>query len=172
MGDPEIDAMGKVLSALSPLDESARVRVISWATEKLGLPKVAPASHSGAGGKSAVAARAAQDSNTAFRDLADLFDAANPETDVDKALVAGYWVQVCEGNSDFVSQQINDHLKQLGHPIGNITRALSGLIGGKPALALQLRKEGGTQQARKIYRLTAAGIRRVESMTKSIERQD
>ncbi len=35
--DPELDAMSKVIAALSSLDEASQVRVLKWATEKLGV---------------------------------------------------------------------------------------------------------------------------------------
>jgi len=55
-------------------------------------------------------------------------------------------------------------LKNLGHGIGNVTRACSALIAEKPALLMQVKKAGSTKQARKQYRLTTAGIQRVREM--------
>jgi hypothetical protein len=62
---------------------------------------------------------------------------------------------------------LNRELKNLGHEVGNITRALQGNIDEKPALVLQLRKSGGTKQARKIYKLSVAGIKAVEARLSS-----
>lgn len=163
MSDPEIDAMGKVLAALTQLDEPARVRVIKWASEKLGVLATAEAPAAVRSTMNSVEPRVPEP----FRDLPDLFDAASPESDVEKALVAAYWAQVGQANPSFGSQALNDELKQLGHPIGNITRALDNLMAGKPALIQQLRKEGNTKQARKTYRLTSAGVRKVESMVRN-----
>ena len=64
----------------------------------------------------------AQGSNP-YESLAELFHAAGPKTEKDKALVAAYWVQVCENQATFQSQSLNDQLKDLGHGIGNITEA-------------------------------------------------
>lgn len=80
-------------------------------------------------------------------------------------MVAAYWVQVCQGTGSFQSQSLNDGLKDLGHGIGNITEALSQLKDDRPALLLQLKKSGNTRQARKTYKLTQAGMKRVEEMT-------
>lgn len=163
--DTELKAMSQIFDALSGLDADAQLRIIKWVTEKFGL--VVP--RSVVAGKERDSARQPTDISSSnadiqFRDFADLFDAARPATDVEKALVAGYWEQFGKGNSDFASQSVNDELKQLGHPVGNITRALSGLIDVRPALVQQLRKDGGTKQARKTYRLTAAGQRKVDQM--------
>ena len=167
-GDPELEAMAKVLDALADLEAPARARVIKWINDKLNLLPLIDAAKAEDERAAGSARRAPVASHTEvgqFRDFADLFDAARPSTDVEKALVAGYWVQISQGNADFASQSINDELKQLGHPVSNITRALGGLIDVRPALVQQLRKDGGTKQARKTYRLTNAGQRRVEQMT-------
>ena len=166
-GDPELEAMAKVLDALADLEAPARARVIKWINEKLNLLPLIDAAkaedeRAAAPGRRSPGVVTAEAGS--FRDFADLFDAARPGTDVEKALVAGYWAQFGQGNADFASQSINDELKQLGHPVSNITRALSGLIDVRPALVQQLRKDGGTKQARKTYRLTNAGQRRVEQM--------
>jgi hypothetical protein len=163
MADNEIDAMGSVLKALTPLDDASRLRAVRWALEKLGTVGFdAPRAAMSSSASSTPTPVGSVPTN--FRDLADLFDAANPETDVERALVAGYWNQVCQNQPSFGAQSVNDDLKQLGHAIGNITRAMDNLMLVKPALAQQLRKDGGTKQARKTYRLTAAGIRRIEAM--------
>ena len=165
VGDPELQAMAKVLDALADLDASARGRVIKWISEKLDLPSLSDSTRAGIPGAPRTSASSMGSSEaTQHRDFADLFDAARPSTDVEKALVAAYWVQFGQGNADFASQLINTELKQLGHPVSNITRALSGLIEVRPALVQQLRKDGDTKQARKTYRLTNAGQRRVEQM--------
>jgi len=41
MSDPELEAMGKVLAALTDLDGSARTRVIRWASEKFDIAPLA-----------------------------------------------------------------------------------------------------------------------------------
>ena len=90
-----------------------------------------------------------------------------PRTEIDKAMVAAYWVQVCQGAGSFQSQSLNDALKDLGHRIGNITEALNQLKDDRPTLVLQLKKSGNTRQARKTYKLTQAGMARVEEMIQS-----
>ena len=55
-------------------------------------------------------------------------------------------------------------MKDLGHGVGNITDALTALKEERPALILQLKKSGTSKQARKTYKLTQEGIRRVQGM--------
>ena len=99
-----------------------------------------------------------------YASFADLFSAAGPETNARKALVAGYWLQVCQNAENFDGFSANSELKQLGEGLVNITVAIDGLKNEKPALAMQTRKSGNSRQARKTYKLTVAGIKAVEDM--------
>ena len=103
-------------------------------------------------------------STRTFVDFADLFGAADPSTHAEKALIAGYWLQVCQGAESFDSQSANKELKNLGHGLPNITHALTSLKETKPALVQQLRKSGSSQQARKTYRVTVGVIDKVKGM--------
>lgn len=103
-------------------------------------------------------------SDEGFSEFAELYSAADPHSNADKALVAGYWIQVCQGAENFGGHAVNSELNHLGHKIANITNALSALNEAKPNLVLQLRKSGKTQQARKTYKLSTEGIKRVKGM--------
>ena len=92
-----------------------------------------------------------------YNDFADLYDATNPKTEAEKALVSGYWITVGENKPEFTGQEVNNQLKNLGFRIGNITDALSSLNSRKPTLVMQTSKSGKTRQARKKYKLTKAG---------------
>ncbi len=59
---------------------------------------------------------------------------------------------------------MNNELNHLGQKVANITNAMTSLNETKPQLVLQLRKSGKSQQARKTYKLSAAGINRVKEM--------
>ena len=89
---------------------------------------------------------------------------SNPETQAQMALVAGYWLQVCQGAETFDGFSANKELKQLGRRFENITAPIEALKNEKPALALQVGKSGKSRQARKTYKLSAAGIKSVEAM--------
>lgn len=162
MADAELDAMGKISAALENLDENARERVIRWAKDRYGLTR---STSSGSGISTARGVLLQGDRvDNSFTDIASLYDAANPGTDSEKLLVAGYWFQVLGSESELDSLTLNSELKNLGHPIGNVTRAVSALAATSPRYVLQTKKTGSSKQARKKFRLTTEGIRRVEQM--------
>jgi len=159
--DKEIEALAVVSSALSNLDADAATRVLQWAANRFGValpPKPAPG---------ATTPGTEDEEPGGFADVNELFGAASPSTNPHKALVVAYWFQEVEGQPDFGSQKINSQLKNMGHPVGNITRALQGLIDRKPALVMQVRKKGTAKQARKRYKLTAAGRHHVDEMIRA-----
>jgi hypothetical protein len=163
--DKEITAISEVAKIIGGLDREVQGRVIRYVVERFeisGFVKTAA--------KTSVATQAAPEIEeplrftSDFEDFASLVDAARPGTDVMRALIAGYWLQVCKGAPTFDAQSANTELKHLGHASSNITSALSALISQKPAFVLQLRKSGNTRQARKLYKVTEAGIRKVKQM--------
>lgn len=166
----EVKAMGKVAEALANLDTDAVARVLRWAVDAYGVAVGGAGRTGGAGRGSGVGSGSGSDTGggghagTQFADLAELYAATAPESEPDKALVAAYWAQYGEGKSEFGSQEINTALKNLGHPIGNITGAFTALKARKPAAVMQVKKSGTTRQARKTYKLTQAGKTAVEAL--------
>ena len=163
----EFETMKALEEAVLALEDEKRPRVLQWFwsrfAEQLGVQK--------GGAMRSVPAIASQSESPRDREyetFAELFDAANPSVERDKALVAAYWVQVCLNQQSFPSQVLNVELKDLGHGIGNITEALTQLKEERPALVLQLKKSGLTKQARKTYKLTQEGIKRVQTMTRDV----
>ena len=157
--DQEITAMTSIVKALDGLkDDEARQRALRWAMSRYGVV----ASFGAAPGR--LAASPEEDVAGEPYDFAALFDAADPQTDEEKALAAGYWFQVKEGNTDLDAQTLNSALKDLGHGITNITVALGRLENRKPSLVRQTKKSGKSKQARKKYRVTTAGKRAAEKM--------
>lgn len=150
--------MRSIASALSELDADAVRRVLRWATER--FLKTFDSDTSAR--DSMMAERTTQ--YTAFSGIADFFAAAQPKSGPEKALVAGYWLQVIEGHDDIDAQALNSELKNMGHALANVTKSLSALMWQSPALAVQTRKSGTSRQARKRYRLTTEGVRRVRQM--------
>ena len=144
----EVRALARVVDAVDGLDASAVQRVLEWAWKRfVGAVAPAPPAH-----------RAAVVEHV---DLADLYVGARPLTDADKVLVIAYWHQVNSGKENLDAQTIHGDLKNLGYGVSNVTRACSALIREKPQLMIQVKKAGSTRQARKQYRLTAAGLQRV-----------
>ena len=95
---------------------------------------------------------------------AELLAASHARTDAQRALVIAYWFQVGESRPDLDAMTLNRELKNLGHGVSNITGVLTRMMESRPQLVLQLKKSGSSRQARKKYKLTAAGRQRVESL--------
>ena len=167
-GDKEIAAMSEMAAALDGFAESDQAtveRILHWLcarynVEIFGKLEQQPAGGS-AGEGNAVSGTA---TGRGFDDLADVFHAASPKTEAEKALVAAYWMSVGEGKLEFTAQEVNKSLKNLGHGIVNITDALTKLMGKKPSLVMQTAKSGASKQARKKYKLTRAGLDAVPRM--------
>ena len=157
----EVAAMGEVAAALAKLgDKKESVeRVIRWAAETYGL---GVGSARLANGRSGVTG--ATKPTADFSDLPELYAAADPATDYDRALVVAHWLQVTGGAEDLQANAINSELKNLGHGVSNITDALDALIRRKPQYVIQTRKSGTSRQARKKYKVTKAGIDAVMTM--------
>ncbi len=151
----------EIAAVVTALEDDQRTRVIRYIVDRFKINGAPVAPPPRPEPEEAVTEQKDQQS---FEDFATLFDACSPNTDSLRALVGAYWVQVCQGNQGFDGQSVNKELKHLGHGLGNITMALNPLIGQKPAYVLQLRKSGNTKQARKLYKVTEAGIRKVKAM--------
>ena len=162
----EVKAMGQVAEALDSLDVEARHRVLDWASGRYGSGRARDRSERREKKEERGAVPDMTDAEE-YADLAALYNAAGPTTDDEKVLVAGYWHQVHEKKQNLDGQALNKDLRDLGHRVGNVTRACSMLIKTKPQLMIQVGKSGSTQQARKQYRLTEAGLRKVRKMLTS-----
>lgn len=175
-GDVEIEAIGEVSKALSSLEEEARDRVIRWAAERYGVALGTRAQGSlsdirfpgdrqeADGATDGHRIAPAREEPPEWGHFAELFDASGATTHPESMLVAAYWVQEIQGRDSFGSLELNRLLKDLGRGVTGTAKVMSSLIERKPALVLQLRKSGSSQQARKVYRLTEAGKKTVDHM--------
>ena len=162
MADSEVSVLTRVLDAISELDDAGARRIVGWLIDKYGLPRDIAGQRPAPG---PVTSNGIQASGIPVSgDFASFYADAAPASDKERALVAGYWLQVIQREGDLDGLAINRELNNLGHRVGNITKALSHLMNQDPQLVIQTRKSGGSQQARKKYRLTRAGIDVVESM--------
>src|SRR5262245_55082488 len=98
--EQEFEATKMVYKALEPLDEDARQRVVGHVAGMLEIvaTKAKPAvieEEELAEEEAAAAAAAPPPGATTFGTFAELFNACSPESTAQKALVAGYWLQVC-----------------------------------------------------------------------------
>lgn len=164
--DAELKAMQEIASAMRALgdDKAATIRVVRWVVDRYArstTPVSSAAEGAPAPGMNLISS---SDDTPRFSDLGELYAEANPQTEADRALVVGYWYQFVEGQPDFAAFTINKALRDLGYPVGNITNAIGALGTKHPKLAIQLKKAGTSKQARKTYKLTAAGKAAVEGM--------
>lgn len=171
--DAELSAMSAIISALDGLSEEACARVIRYAAERKG---VALNRHASADSREDTPPPERNDPDTGldaasdeFPTFADLYYAASPKTGGEKALVAGYWLQFVKDAEDFGGAAVNKELQHVGDSLANVTDAFNQLMAKKPKLAIQTRKSGKSQQARKLYKLTEPGKRLVEAMLKKGE---
>jgi hypothetical protein len=165
-GDLELAAMAKVKEALGGLEADSRQRVMSWAIDLFSLVRATPSKK----GSDPTPLKDGDDQDIhrqqgqVFEDAATLFTTTNPQGKGDMALVVAYWFQVIQKDAEFGSQKINNQLKNLGRPDSKINRTFLDLMKQTPALVMQTHRGGKSQQARKTYKLTQAGIERVKAL--------
>jgi len=162
VSDSEFDAMRVSYEALAELDPAAQQRVLKSVASRLGLGLASPKSGDSSDCE-ADEAKPDPSDQTNFEEFGELFDAVDAKTDADKALAAAYWIMVHGGSESFNSHSVNAELKNLGHGIGNVTRAIDSLLAQKPSLAIQTKKSGTSKQARKTFKITRAGVELIES---------
>jgi hypothetical protein len=158
--EPELKAMNEVYSAIKDLEDDAKQRVLNWALGKFSLKK-------------RVLPKGLEDGQSldiiSFESVADIFAKASPQSEADKVLVVASYLQKKNAVEELVGREINKELKNLGHPMSNITNAISSLINRKPTLMIQTRKEGKTPQAQKKYKVTIEGFTAVQRMIGSTD---
>jgi hypothetical protein len=163
--DPEVEAMGIVAGALDGLEDEVQARVLRWAGDRYGVSIGGKRQGSGGDSRKDVDLGEGGDPSE-YAELSDLFSAAAPATDEDRALVVAYWFQEGqeEKQANVTGQQVNKELKNLGHGVRDITKVFNTLIATSPQQVIQTRKSGSSRQARKNYKVTKVGIRRVEEL--------
>jgi hypothetical protein len=161
--DSEVEAMGTVAGALDGLEAEQQSRVLRWAADRYSVTLGGKKS-TGAGSDAGDGGGGSDPSE--YEELGDLFSAAAATTDEDRALVVAYWLQELaeEKLTNFTGQDVNKELKNLGHGQENITRVFTALLATSPQQVIQTRKSGTTKQARKSFKVTKAGIKRVQEL--------
>lgn len=158
----EIKAMTAIAEAFKGLGPQPIERILEWANKHyLGraasVMKQKPAS-------AAVADVPPAEGEGERIDFPALLGSARALSGVDRVLLAGHYFQAILGQSDFDGFSLNRELRNAGHASGNITRDLDSLMAKTPQLVIQTRKQGTSKQARKLYRLTAAGLAAARAM--------
>ena len=167
--DLEISAMSKVAEALEGLEADAIRRVLRWAADKYEVEIATKHitdfnSFGNSNNDEKKNNNNGKSIGKKYETLADLFNDASPSTHAEKVLIAGYWHQVIGEQSYITSRPLNKDLKDLGHAVANISERFDTLMSTKPQLAIQLKKLGNSKQARKQYKITKAGIAKVDQM--------
>lgn len=163
-----MEAFQKVYKILESLKEETRERVFASVATMLGIGASGTRLFTPSkiekipGGKNE--GEENDEDSFEYDSFAELYATTDPNLNHEKALVAAYWIQACQGAENFSGFLINKELTNLGHKLPNVTNALSSLINMKPQLVLQLKKTGKTPQARKTYKLSKSGIDKVEEM--------
>lgn len=171
-GDAEIEALTAVKDALEGLDLDAKERVLAWAANRFEITLTRAGKGSGSNDSEGEEAHDEDDplegggvgEGKQFAHFAEMFAQTQPVSDADKALVAAYWIQEVDGKAEWGANPVNAALKNLGHSLSHISRAMSTNMKQKPQLIIQLKKAGNTQQAKKTYRVTEAGKSAVKAM--------
>jgi hypothetical protein len=158
MDTKDLKALEAVLHALEGLDTDVQGRVLRWAAEKLELkPGVASKAPSAVG-------RDGASTLETFETVGEAVAASGANTDANRALVVAAYLTKKSGNAELTSQYVNKELKHLGHGIGSINKAIDALKNRKPQLVVQTKRTGTAQQARKNFKVTAAGFEEVTRM--------
>ena len=167
----EIQIMSMIAKSLDEDDDSIRVRVLDWLCNRYKHAGVQPvgASFEPTGSNESVP-RKEPDMQEEFPDLAAFFSTMEPKANSEKALVAAYWIQHIEGNSEFGTQLVNDSLKNLGEGVQNISDAFSTLLTKKNVM--QIKKTGKGPKSRKIYKLAAQGQKEIATILRAKQSGD
>jgi len=162
-GSSDVAVLLQVHQAFESIkDDAAYARVLQFLANKRGLQVVRADRSVGVCGDEALPEH--DEEGAEGPDFPSFFNDARPQTDADKALVAGYYLQALKGLQDFDSASLHDMLRDLGHFMSNISRAMSALMATTPNLVMQTGRVGKGHHVRKRYRLTPAGIKRVTTM--------
>lgn len=155
--DPELQAMSAISKALGKLEnEDSRIRVLRWVAEKY-TPSVIK--QNGPINPPQLDSGETEDGiKSQFDDFVDLFDAVNPQTDIERVLTGAYWLQVIQNQASWNSYSVNKLLKDTGYGINSISHRFDEAQKKKPSLVRQVSKSGKSQQAKKTYKLTTAGV--------------
>jgi len=161
----EVAAIAAVNKALSGLtDQAARDRVIGWARSAHGSASSSDDEKQVRGREAKDGGKQVGDASAPSADLHELMEQADPVTKEDRVLVASFWVQQNESAEGFGSQRVNTLLNDMGHKDSAINKTFAALMQTQPALVRQTHRSGKTIQARKTYRVTDAGKKRVAAL--------
>lgn len=123
--DKELQAIKAVASALEPFAEDARLRILQYATQHLGISAGAAASHSSSSAKgsepSSIGIQSSVNPQHKAVDIRTLRSEKQPKTDIHMAAVVAYYLAELASDEDrkeaIAAADISKYFKQAGHPL-------------------------------------------------------
>lgn len=163
----ELEIMKNIAEELKNLEPNSIRRILEWASDHFGIEKKDTSNRDSEQiKKHSNPPQGTNKETQPYKDVADFYSSVSPKTEAERVLTISYWKQYIEGAPDVDALSVNNELKDLGHVVSNITRAFNNLKQMKPQLAIQLKKQGSTKQARKKYRVTDEGRKYIDNMLK------
>lgn len=166
-GEPKIDALLTCHDALNTLGLDDRKWVIAQLSSRIGVSS----------SRVAVPTQGSQPLDEISKDsepsavdasdgddFAELFSQANPKTEDQKVLFASWLLYGKNGIQNFKGLDVSRKLKLTGHEVNNLSMCLIRLGKLKPALVVQMGKDGNSRQARKSYRITSEGCKAAQKL--------
>ena len=166
--DKEVSAMAAVNAALAGLDTDAAARVLRWAADRY---KVVLPGSSKSKASEKKDTDESDDSGDKERTRRTSISATSLTPQIQRQRRTASWLlrtgsKCSKGRVNWTSQSLNKELKNTGHGVSHMPHALDDLMKAKPRLLIQLKKKGTTKQARRKFKVTSEGIKRVKGMLK------
>lgn len=146
--EAETEALVTIHRALVPLSLESKRKVLRWFVTNYSV--ALEPNHQAVVGK-----------GRSFEDLAALFEAAHPSTDVERALAACYFHNQVEKDSDVDTRLLANDLRQIGHNLPNVSASMRDLNVRTPSLVMIA---SANRARHKRYRITSAGTKYIEEM--------
>lgn len=172
--DPKMDVLFTCYDALKSLQTADRKWVISQLASRLEITNTVGVSIKppALDEEKRVATEKPNDTAAeADEGFAEAFVRVNPQTEDKKVLFAAWLLFGRNGVKDFKGSQITKKLELSGHGINSVSVCLGRLKVLRPAHVVQVGSTGKSRQSRKIYRLTAPGVKAAQQMLESAGEQ-
>lgn len=121
--EKELEAIKAITGALEPFEAEARLRILQYATQHLGIKTDLPESRNETGSTTGSQNAGDQQSVTSQRKVVDirtLRDEKQPKTDVQMAAIVAYYLAelASDDRKDAIyPEDISKYFKQAGHPL-------------------------------------------------------
>lgn len=166
---PELSAMQSIAQIVADLTPAERRRIAAWFYEYASQEYDAQTEGCGCACQhgaeadeqtssevtaEAVEEQAAPDPMESFESL---YQAIAPKTGMQKAVVAGYWLQRTQGQESWKASEVNKLLKQIDVKVSSISIVLTNATKMADPLIEQLGRLGDGERSRKTFCLTQKG---------------